>query len=267
MRLRAHRRDAFHRGCARELHRPRRSGGDAGGDVEDDRSGARGPQRFAHGVTGCGGHGDRAVRRGALHPRAPRPRERRGAAPHPGSARGLRGEGRGHGADPPAGAWDSMKTLLIAVRAAVYGTGFVLLWGWVALSVRRFDPEIGGVLPAWTRPLGIVLMVVGAAVAVSCVAVFVARGRGTPAPFDPPREFVALGPYKYVRNPMYVGGLGVLAGFGLYQRSPAILLFAVVLLLAVQLFVVLYEEPGLERRFGQSYRDYKRSVNRWLPRA
>jgi len=159
-----------------------------------------------------------------------------------------------------------MKTLLIAVRAAVYGTGFVLLWGWVALSVRRFDPEIGGVLPAWTRPLGIVLMVVGAALAVSCVAVFVMRGRGTPAPFDPPREFVAQGPYQYVRNPMYVGGLGVLAGFGLYQRSLAIVLFALVFLCCAHLFVVFYEEPGLERRFGQSYRDYKRSVNRWLPR-
>lgn len=160
-----------------------------------------------------------------------------------------------------------MKTLLIAVRAAVYGTGFVLLWGWVALSVRRFDPEIGGVLPGWIRPLGIVLMVVGAAVAVSCVAVFVARGRGTPAPFDPPRAFVARGPYKYVRNPMYVGGLGVLAGFGLYQRSLSILIFALVLLLAVHLFVLLYEEPGLERRFGQSYVEYKRSINRWIPKA
>ena len=160
-----------------------------------------------------------------------------------------------------------MKTLLIAVRAALYASGFVLLWGWVALSVRRFDPEIGGVLPAWTRPLGVVLMIVGAAVAISCVVVFVARGRGTPAPFDPPREFVAQGPYRYVRNPMYVGGLGVIAGFGLYQRSLAIVLFALVFLCCAHLFVVFYEEPGLERRFGHSYLDYKRSVNRWLPGA
>ena len=110
-------------------------------------------------------------------------------------------------------------------------------------------------------------MIVGAAVAISCVAVFVARGRGTPAPFDPPREFVAQGPYRYVRNPMYVGGLGVIAGFGLYQRSLAIVLFALVFLCCAHLFVVFYEEPGLERRFGHSYLDYKRSVNRWLPGA
>src|SRR5947199_228504 len=83
----------------------------------------------------------------------------------------------------------------------------------------------------------------------------------------PAREFVAQGPYKYVRNPMYVGGLGVLAGFGLYQRSLAIVLFALVFLCCAHLFVVFYEEPGLERRFGQSYLDYKRSVNRWLPRG
>src|SRR3989442_5226985 len=123
---------------------------------------------------------------------------------------------------------------------------------------------MGGPLPAWPQPVGVVLMIVGVAVASSCVAVSGARGRGTPAPFDPPREFVAQGPYKYVRNPMYVGGLGVLAGFGLYQRSLAIVLFALVFISCAHLFVGFYEEPGLDRRFGQSYLDYKRSVNRWL---
>src|SRR2546428_2419158 len=221
MRLRVHRRDAARRPCARELHRPPRRGGDASGDVEDDRSGARGPHRFAHGAPGGGRHRHRAVRWGALYSRVSRGLGGRGAATHPARARGLSAEGRGHGADPPA-AWDSMKTLLIAVRAALYATGFVLVWGWLALSVRRFDPEIGGALPALTRPLRVVLMIVGAAVAISCVAVFVARGRGTPAPVYPPPGIVAQGPYKDVRNPLYRGGPGLIAGVGPYPRSPAL---------------------------------------------
>jgi protein-S-isoprenylcysteine O-methyltransferase Ste14 len=65
---------------------------------------------------------------------------------------------------------------------------------------------------------------------------------------------------------MYIGGLAMLAGFGFFQRSISILLFALSLVALFHLFVRFVEEPGLERRFGQSYRDYKQSVNRWVPR-
>jgi protein-S-isoprenylcysteine O-methyltransferase Ste14 len=77
---------------------------------------------------------------------------------------------------------------------------------------------------------------------------------------------VSAGPYKFVRNPMYIGGFLLLAGFGLIQRSLAILLFALALLGLFHLFVVFVEEPGLKKRFGQSYLDYKQIVKRWLPR-
>src|SRR6267154_3718582 len=120
-----------------------------------------------------------------------------------------------------------MKTLLIALRATIFGTGFILLWGWVALSLhRRYDTTLGLALPAWTRILGITLITTGGILALACVATFVTRGQGTPAPFDPPRKFVVAGPYKFVRNPMYIGGFIVLLGFGLFERSPAILFFA-----------------------------------------
>ena len=95
---------------------------------------------------------------------------------------------------------------------------------------------------------------------------FALLGRGTPAPFDPPRRFVAVGPYRFVRNPMYVGGLAMLAGFGLWRRSPAMFLLTAVGALVAHLFVVLVEEPGLTERFGDGCREYKRTVNRWLPR-
>ncbi len=118
-----------------------------------------------------------------------------------------------------------MKTLFIALRAGIFGTGFILLWGWVALSLHhRYDTTLDFALTGWTRVLGIALMAAGGTLAFTCIATFVTRGEGTPAPFDPPRKFVATGPYQFVRNPMYEGGFIVLFGFGLYEQSPAILL-------------------------------------------
>jgi len=161
---------------------------------------------------------------------------------------------------------ETMKTLFIALRAAIFGTGFIFLWGWVALSLHgRYDISLGVALPNWTRTLGIVLMVVGGTLASACVAAFVTRGEGTPAPFDPPRNFVAAGPYRFVRNPMYIGGFTVLFGFGLYEQSVAILLFTLPWLLSAHLFVVLYEEPHLRSAFGTPYDAYCRAVRRWCP--
>lgn len=156
--------------------------------------------------------------------------------------------------------------MLTGARAAIYMTAFVLLWGWLALTVRRFDPILGISLPAWLRPVGIGAMTAGGALALSCVAVFVVRGEGTPAPFDPPRQFVAVGPYGCVRNPMYVGALTVLAGLGLYLGSVSALLLVACAWMLVHGFVIWVEEPGLESRFGESYREYKTTVGRWLPR-
>jgi protein-S-isoprenylcysteine O-methyltransferase Ste14 len=160
-----------------------------------------------------------------------------------------------------------MKTIFTALRAMVFATGFIFLWGWVALAVHHgYDGNFGFALPVWTRALGIASMVAGGALALACVATFVTRGEGTPAPFDPPRKFVAAGPYTFVRNPMYIGGFNVLLGFGLYEGSPAILLFALPWLLCAHLFVILYEEPHLRANFGTPYDAYYRSVRRWLPR-
>jgi protein-S-isoprenylcysteine O-methyltransferase Ste14 len=165
-----------------------------------------------------------------------------------------------------------MKALFTAFRALIFASGFVLSWGWVALSLhRRYDATLAhlGVLgfafSALTRPFGIALMALGGTLALACITTFVTRGEGTPAPFDPPRKFVAVGPYKFVRNPMYIGGFIVLFGFGLYERSPAILLFALPWLLFAHLFVILYEEPHLRATFGAPYDAYCRSVRRWLP--
>jgi protein-S-isoprenylcysteine O-methyltransferase Ste14 len=109
-------------------------------------------------------------------------------------------------------------------------------------------------------------MWIGAGLAFVSLATFVVLGQGTPAPFDPPRKFVATGPYRWVRNPMYVGAFFLLAGYALCTSSVAALLVAFGMLGAAHLFTVFYEEPSLRRRFGSSYEEYVRSTPRWLPR-
>jgi protein-S-isoprenylcysteine O-methyltransferase Ste14 len=145
-------------------------------------------------------------------------------------------------------------------------TCFLSLFGWVALRVRIFDQNFGISLPDAAVIPGVILMVIGALLGLACAGVFVLQGRGTPAIFDAPRAFVVVGPYKYVRNPMYIGGLLLLMGFGFYERSISVLIFAVVLCLIVHLLVVFYEEPNLKRKFGTAYGDYQKAVRRWIPR-
>jgi len=159
-----------------------------------------------------------------------------------------------------------MKVLFTALRAVIWMTAFLSLWGWLALAARRYDAALGGALPAWGPLAGWPFVVAGAALSLTCVCLFVLRGRGTPAPFDAPREFVAVGPYRYVRNPMYHGAYAMLVGFALAFRSPAMLVFVAVPMVCAHVFVVVGEEPVLERRFGDSYRAYQRAVPRWLLR-
>ncbi|TAM79464.1 MAG: isoprenylcysteine carboxyl methyltransferase [Acidobacteria bacterium] len=158
-----------------------------------------------------------------------------------------------------------VKTLLVGLRALAYMTGFLLFFAWLALRVRAFDRALQVMLPDVVEIPGIVLMVAGGVLVLACVGTFIVRGKGTPAPFDAPREFVAIGPYRYARNPMYTGGLLLLAGFGFYECSVSILLMVPVLLLLVHLVVIYYEEPTLGRLFGATYQEYCRTTARWIP--
>jgi protein-S-isoprenylcysteine O-methyltransferase Ste14 len=111
-----------------------------------------------------------------------------------------------------------------------------------------------------------ILVAIGTALALWCVFTFVFIGKGTPAPFDPPRKLVVCGPYRFVRNPMYIGAAMTLAGAALYYQSLSILIYTALFFLITHLFVVLYEEPTLRRTFGDEYDAYFRRVSRWLPK-
>jgi protein-S-isoprenylcysteine O-methyltransferase Ste14 len=109
------------------------------------------------------------------------------------------------------------------------------------------------------------LMVLGAGILFWCIRDFVTRGRGTLAPIDPPKQLVVQGLYRYVRNPMYLGVLILLLGEAAFFQSIALLRYTAAWFIIVNFLVVLYEEPSLRRRFGDSYDRYFGLVHRWVP--
>jgi protein-S-isoprenylcysteine O-methyltransferase Ste14 len=112
--------------------------------------------------------------------------------------------------------------------------------------------------------LGAVPIACGALIYIRCAYDFIFAGRGTPAPYDPPRFLVERGLYRYTRNPMYVGVVGAVAGEALVFHSAGLAVYAVLLLPGFHLRVVFYEERVLRRAFGAPYEEYCRRVPRWL---
>ena len=135
--------------------------------------------------------------------------------------------------------------------------------GFVPLALLRTGPQVQtGFLAYAAFPL----WVIGTTVLIWCFWDFLVKGKGTPAPIDPPKELVVSGLYKYVRNPMYVGILLVILGHFLWFGFWNLLIYAAVVFAAFSAFVIFYEEPTLKRNFGAAYEDYLKRVPRWIPR-
>ena len=155
----------------------------------------------------------------------------------------------------------ALKTLLWS--AFVPGTVTILV-PYLLLSSRleSFPAELSGF-----RFLGMAPVAAGALLYLWCAWDFTFVGKGTPAPFDPPKEIVVKGLYRYVRNPMYVAVLLVLIGEAIWFESGLILIYAAIVFSVFHLWVIFYEEPTLKRKFGESYEKYCRKVSRWVPSA
>jgi protein-S-isoprenylcysteine O-methyltransferase Ste14 len=138
--------------------------------------------------------------------------------------------------------------------------------GTVGVYVPWLILTAGGALPELVVWPAVVLVGLGAALYLWCLWLFATRGRGTPGPWDAPRRVVDAGPYRWVRNPMYLAVFLVVAGEALLFLSAPLLVYLGLVALVVQLFVVGYEEPTLTERFGDEYRAYLRRVPRWIPR-
>ena len=137
----------------------------------------------------------------------------------------------------------------------------VLVPAWL-LDQRGARFELGAM-----RFVGVPLVLIGAWLLLDSVFLrFAHEGRGTLAPIDPPRFVVRGGAYRVVRNPMYVANVAILLGAGVLFESWRVLAWAGAAFVAFHLFVLLYEEPALTRRFGDDYLAYRRAVGRGLPR-
>ncbi len=129
----------------------------------------------------------------------------------------------------------------------------------------------GGVIPGWgisglVVAAGVLFLAAGVLTALHTVRLFLVEGDGTPAPWAPPRRFVVQGAYSHVRNPMILSVISMLLGEALTLGSMYVLLWAILFFVLNHLWFVFFEEPRLERRFGEEYREYKRNVPRWVPR-
>jgi protein-S-isoprenylcysteine O-methyltransferase Ste14 len=148
----------------------------------------------------------------------------------------------------------------ITFTILVPGTVTVMIPYWI---IRNFS-----VMPLhWENRhyFALVPALLGVSIYLRCVWDFATVGRGTPAPIDPPKNLVVRGLFRYVRNPMYIGGLFLLLAEVFFFRSKALLVYALAIFVIFHLFVVFYEEPVLERKFGVAYRHYRQHVRRWIP--
>jgi len=155
--------------------------------------------------------------------------------------------------------WLALRSIAWALLLPGLFAGYVP-WRFFGLAHVQLD------LQNPVHILGLVMIGLGAALLATCIWEFARSGRGTLAPVDPPRELVVKGLYRYVRNPMYLSVTMIVLGEVLLTGSRALLVYWAIWFVAVNLFVIGYEEPTLRRRFGASYERYTKEVGRWLPR-
>ena len=114
---------------------------------------------------------------------------------------------------------------------------------------------------------GILFLSFGLLMLIWTVFLFDRKGKGTLAPWSPPQKLVIAGPYRYVRNPMIIGVISILFGEALFLNSIPILIWSMLFFVINTLYFELVEERKLERKFGDTYVNYKNSVSRWMPSA
>jgi protein-S-isoprenylcysteine O-methyltransferase Ste14 len=156
-----------------------------------------------------------------------------------------------------------VKTVTWSIIVLVHGTvtvfvPFLLLYAKIEVLTGTLDG---------LRWLGLAPLIAGAVGIVGSAWHLTLAGKGTPAPFNPPKEFVVDGLYRYVRNPMYAADLSILVGESVLFESAILLVYAYLMLSVFHSFVVHYEEPTLTRKFGMAYEGYRKSVPRWIPRS
>lgn len=159
---------------------------------------------------------------------------------------------------------DGGSNLVATIASLAVGAAFLALWFWLLPQWLGFRVDTEGA--ARWRWIAAVRSVLGFAVALRCIWDFGWTGHGTPAIVAPPKRPVVIGPYRYVRNPMgfFMGWAGLWVIFG--HASVVAILVACAVVMGVMLFVLLYEQPTLRRKFDEEYDEYCNNVHPWIPR-
>jgi protein-S-isoprenylcysteine O-methyltransferase Ste14 len=155
------------------------------------------------------------------------------------------------------------RRVIVSVLFVVFGgPAFALVY--IPFWITHF--RVPAAEPASQIVVAAALIVAGAAPAFESMKRFVVVGRGTLVPAVPTEHLVVSGMYRRVRNPMYVGILIALAGEAMLFRSRGVVVLAISMWLIAHFFVYFYEEPTLNKRYGDAYLRFKRNVPRWFPR-
>lgn len=154
------------------------------------------------------------------------------------------------------------------IKSFVLPVTILLIIPAVIFWLEKFRMGWGMGLPWYLAVLliGAAVMAIGLYFLILCVKLFVDIGKGTLAPWSPTRKLVATGPYRYMRNPMISGVLITLLGEAIILGSLGIFVEFVLFWAVNHVYFIFSEEPGLEKRFGEGYKIYKRNVPRWIPR-
>ena len=159
---------------------------------------------------------------------------------------------------------DNARHVPVWVRAALFIVvvpGSVAGWiPWYAAGSPPLVPRAGSPLAT----LAALMVIAGWTVLLICAREFARAGRGTPAPYDPPRSLVTSGLYRFTRNPMYVGVVTAILGQALWFHSRVAVYYGIAMALAFHVTILVYEEPRLAKVFGERYLEYKKSVPRWI---
>lgn len=155
---------------------------------------------------------------------------------------------------------------MFVFRTIVWGTAFLMvaliLGPWLAL---QFDASFPAISLGGLRYAGAAIIAIGAPLAAYCTAVLFIPGKSRPAPYDAGGIFTIAGPYRYVRNPFMLGVILALWGEALFMSRIAMIAYAFIFTWCIHFWVIFFEEPSLQERFGGEYRAYRKAVPRWFP--
>ena len=164
---------------------------------------------------------------------------------------------------PPRSAWRNVAWTA-AQSVVVWG---VALLG-VPLAIIALERKAGGHPVSWLHVPVLAVAMFFACTALNISAGFglAVRGEGTPLPMAAPRRLVLSGPYRYLRNPMAVAGIGQGLAVGLWFGSWVVLVYALAGAILWHFAIRPAEEDDLLARFGDAYAQYRSTVPLWRPR-